>query len=256
MLTVNEMNFFTTTSGLKHVSIWDNVFKHNAEGAIFRFLDADPRYIVYVDPNPFSEGQTDANIYFSLRINATDVDKLIGEKSDEIHKLIDERIIRTGFVLDLLSMKEVRIADFTLYYPKRGLNTYFIVQGKNMDLFYALYNPVPNHPDIDIFNSFISFLYQSTVCLFPTSVPSMFAKKFTQVVSALFYHKGQLKYVTVPNDADTRNAPIASLSNGVFVRPKGKTERVYHLLDGAMEECKKDKEKEQRKFALARSRNI
>lgn len=246
-----ENNFFNAEVGIKHITIWDAELKKRNEEPMIRFLDADPRFIVYVDTPNFGKREADAIVYYSMRVNDATIIQVIKEKEDEIDKLVASNANPLGFVLDLKTMKIITKADFTMHSPKRGLGTYFLFWGE-AGVFYSIFNPMIKMADQEILNAFLAFLYTGVSCLYPKGLVTTFSKQLLQGLTARSYYRGNKDYVVISKSISSNNMPIASLRAGMAITEFGDMTQLKKLIDSARQEQTREEEKQIKKFALSR----
>ena len=242
-----EDGFFRKGFGIKHIVIWDDILnKRLGQDGPALFCKAPPGYLVHVelDSNNNIESK-DIHIHYSIH-NSTDIVDRIIQRQPEIAKIC-KTSIKLVFILDVLNMKIIERSDFTFYKPINGLNSLFILQEKDEDVFYMLMNPT-GYSNEDVFSVFITHLYTSSVCLPPIMgrSDSIFCKQFLQILSSMMYKDSKDIDIKPGDEGLLKNVNFQSLPQR-SIKPFGKTDRLHLLTLASVEQSKRDLEKKIKK---------
>jgi hypothetical protein len=251
MFNIADVNFFDNLNNIKYVTSWDGLW--NNAGLELRFYKGDPKYIV--DVTIFADKDrlvdTDIQIAINRNHNAADIKEVIESKQKEILELCRDDW-RMSFVLDLKKMKILDILDFTEFLPTSGLNSLFILKGRNNDN--GFYRCLVNAAHNDTFSNdefiswFITYIYSSCVCLTPMNNPDDYAKQILQFLSAKSAGF-PVKIITNPSILHCTSGDMRQLT----IEVPGKLTRFNELLKSSLEELKKSKLKKEKGLRNARN---
>jgi len=236
----NDVKFHDKTTTIKYMNPWLDEFKQFWGGRLL-FYPGNPKYIVEVTILSDTNNVRLEDIFISLgKHNSPDIQNLINQNANYLLNLCKESG-QYQFVIDVDEMKIINYDYFTETFPMHGLNTFFVLEGKDSSYFTArcLMNPskvVFN--DDELFSWFLSYINSLNSCLSPINEVKSTPRLFLQAISCMINNLD----VIISNDPAFMHSAISD--NGKqFMDLEINTERFKVLMSKSREQMIKDRKK-------------